>query len=959
MASTTLFPPIVSSSEPAFIAENSNGLDIHFSLSSLSAIPNLDNLYVHINVMRKDGVKVINTTDDSASEKERHYRATGIILNAKPRFEGDNYFTVNIKQKDLKSVATLVTTDSPSGKQYKGFIPGWVYKIQLRLSDKAYDPADEPMQEKWLRDNSNHFSEWSTICYTKAISQMEVQIPLFEYNSLEPINIHTETNYTLPTVDFFGTIQSYCLEANEEYSSVEIFLYKDDVLIEQSGEILKTELSNTYFSYKFKTNFINKERYKLEFTYTTENGYKPTNNTKFDFIYNNDTTEKIKINILTAETDLSPTAGGPIITRNKTKVIPDEKGYPDDIEDIDWKTYWNSPLNGLTSVELEEDEGRIGLKLYSFTDDYYSGNLCISRASMKDNFTTWEDIKIITLKKEKVNDYPIIYDYTIESGVWYKYAVQSISYQGERGILNEMGKSIRRIFNYSYLLGQGGKQLKLNFDNTINSFKYQVYDSKIDTIGSKYPFINRNAMVNYRTFPINGLISFWMDENQTFLENGKKDIYGKDSIVNLYNDDNDKRGIYQYDHTYERDFRQIVLDFLQDGKPKLFKSPTEGNIIVRLMDINCTPNQSLDRMIYSFSSNANEIDDATMSNYLKYGLYNPGTYSTSLDISSIVHLGQLKGEFKLGGYIEEAEKGKKTTTKGDNIFELIYKKYDSQGRNTGGYLNTLETIEKVKITIEDPPFKVSLNNNTHTLGNEFELSYQGKKSAIIILDPRGIYEFDSLLKFQFNSTYGDELIFMTDEDNTKKTINATIDFIYTVSTKIYIEHEVETKKSYEGIGEFFETVKPGDNIKKALYYKYFFDSDKEFRYLKSISSIEIEANPHTIFGIKDEYDSEIEYHEVGDTGILNLSELNDISSIIYVGRRYEQKIYDENSLSDAYRYEYLQGKPPIPIPLDIITEDQKIKDAYGNTITISPLADVKITYRYITITGTYKQEKGG
>jgi hypothetical protein len=42
------------------------------------------------------------------------------------------------------------------------------------------------------------------------------------------------------------------------------------------------------------------------------------------------------------------------------------------------------------------------------------------------------------------------------------------------------------------------------------------------------------------------------------------------------------------------------------------------------MDVNCTPNQSLGRMIYSFTSNAFELDDANMENYLKYGFYEVG-----------------------------------------------------------------------------------------------------------------------------------------------------------------------------------------------------------------------------------------------------------------------------------------------------------------------------------------------
>ena len=65
-----------------------------------------------------------------------------------------------------------------------------------------------------------------------------------------------------------------------------------------------------------------------------------------------------------------------------------------------------------------------------------------------------------------------------------------------------------RNFNYSFLLGQNNQQLKLMFDNTMNSFKIQMQESKIDPIGANYPIITRNASTKYRTFPINGLISF-------------------------------------------------------------------------------------------------------------------------------------------------------------------------------------------------------------------------------------------------------------------------------------------------------------------------------------------------------------------------------------------------------------------------------------------------------------------
>jgi hypothetical protein len=37
-------------------------------------------------------------------------------------------------------------------------------------------------------------------------------------------------------------------------------------------------------------------------------------------------------------------------------------------------------------------------------------------------------------------------------------------------------------------------------------------ESKIDTIGNKYPFIYRNGKVKYKEFPISGLLSYLSDE---------------------------------------------------------------------------------------------------------------------------------------------------------------------------------------------------------------------------------------------------------------------------------------------------------------------------------------------------------------------------------------------------------------------------------------------------------------
>jgi len=57
-------------------------------------------------------------------------------------------------------------------------------------------------------------------------------------------------------------------------------------------------------------------------------------------------------------------------------------------------------------------------------------------------------------------------------------------------------------------LYDGKKQLKIRFNPKVSSFKNDLQEQKIDTIGSKHPFIFRNGNVCYKEFPISGLISF-------------------------------------------------------------------------------------------------------------------------------------------------------------------------------------------------------------------------------------------------------------------------------------------------------------------------------------------------------------------------------------------------------------------------------------------------------------------
>lgn len=70
----------------------------------------------------------------------------------------------------------------------------------------------------------------------------------------------------------------------------------------------------------------------------------------------------------------------------------------------------------------------------------------------------------------------------------------------------------------------------------------------------------------------------------------------------------------------ERKFRECVMEWLSDGKPKLFRSETEGNMIVMLSGIQLTPFDKSSRMVYNVSMTVTEIAEASLDNLFLYNL---------------------------------------------------------------------------------------------------------------------------------------------------------------------------------------------------------------------------------------------------------------------------------------------------------------------------------------------------
>ena len=831
MASRVLYPPTIASSLPAFLASDSV-FKIPVSFSKFNDLSEIKS--AHISITKKDTcMSVINTDNDYTKGR---YRATDIILNApilSSTINGKTQYYVEIYKDDFST-----TFRDESGSLVKGWTPGWFYKIQVRLSSVDYDGSIG--QQSWLNKNASNFSEWSTVCITKAIGDIEINTTNFEFT------YRTGAKKTFNKADtsgdnlaFLGNFSCTDLTETLAYYRVKLFAFpkqEQDEPIEDSGYIYNNAVSLNEFNYKFRSVLTDTNKYVIEVEYNTLNNY----NNNF------------KINFTLAQVSLDDT-------------------------EFSLKTVDNNPeeLGELTSIAEEEEEGRIGLKIYDPDERIYSGNLCIRRASSRDNFTSWDDIKIVTFKNEMVNEHSIIYDYTAESGVWYKYGVQVIQSENTRSKLNVTPPIIRN-YEYAYLLGENNQQLKLKFDSQMGSFTRNISESKVDTIGGKYAVFSRNAAMDYKSFPVNGLISFWMDEQHTFTK--KRIVYGSTDIAELYEHYNNEREIVQYDYIYEREFRDLVSDFLHDGKPKLYKSPTEGNVIVRLMDISLTPNEQLSRLVYSFSGNAYELDDNTEDNYKKYNLIKLGDIDEDLSVVDM-KLGQLYGVVKPT----------------DNIFNLIRKKYYQ--KNLMGITHEVESIRSIKIQIDDKPMRVMNNANNIVMGYNIELNGQ------LITMKDNVYEIDPNVIFE---NISDSLFILNDAENRITELNILIDFIYSERAYPYVPKIVTYQYTHNGVGQIYGNYEAGTDLYKIIKNKYYYDWEHKFSKLSILNSVIIESLPGAVFEIRDEVDTEGgERHTINVTGTLALIDVANVRGIKYIGKRNDKGKIEQVSCDAMITYNYI------------------------------------------------------
>lgn len=276
-------------------------------------------------------------------------------------------------------------------------------------------------------------------------------------------------------------------------------------------------------------------------------------------------------------------------------------------------------VNNLSNInitpEMNFDNGYMSIKIQS-TDNLNGTYILARTAGSLDGTDTdvWYPLATLNYTNDQENS-EVYKDFTVTQGYKYSYRL----YKDENNVRYQVQSMPVMADFEDMFLYDGIRQLRIRFNPQVSSFKTNILESKAEAIGSKYPFFFRNGRVSYKEFPINGLISYWMNESdhsglflsddQIGLEDGVFErLRTKEIGVTL---PTRVRTTNQsgYNFAAERTFKLSVLDWLNDGKPKLFRSPGEGTYLVRLMDVSLSPEQQLSRMIHNFSCTAYEISD--------------------------------------------------------------------------------------------------------------------------------------------------------------------------------------------------------------------------------------------------------------------------------------------------------------------------------------------------------------
>lgn len=420
---------------------------------------------------------------------------------------------------------------------------------------------------------------YSTVGVAKLCYPTEITIS--KTNDLDSTNL-IKNQLSSSTTNFLNNNTVYGIYSSPNDSSEKVYSYifniydEDNNLLETSGEQLHNNSSNinssSYDKFRFNTNLEPGINYLFEYAITTTNK----------------------------------------LQQRTTYIIKQQPTFKPD-----------SSIS-LTAA-ANQDNGYIQLNL-NLSKLLTIGHFILYRTDEYSSFKNWTQILAFDIS-HKIGEIKIWKDLSIEQGVVYQYAIEQYNTQNihtQKILSNKVKAKFEDLF-----LFDGERQLNIKFNPKVSTFKDTILEQKIETIGSQYPFMFKNGKVKYKEFAISGLISYNMDIENLFI-NGidlgvLEDNYLRAETPSLNQEKTSNLGrntnVSESNVTLERKFKLEVLKWLNNGKIKCFKSPTEGNYLVQLTNVSLSPEDQLGRMLHNFSATAYEMKDYSMLNIIDLWYY--------------------------------------------------------------------------------------------------------------------------------------------------------------------------------------------------------------------------------------------------------------------------------------------------------------------------------------------------
>lgn len=659
-----LYPPQIAGTLPAFYADYLGAITIQVPFSMNAAVHKTEVAGIKAIIKTVQNNAVISEPTASRIDFDNNI-AYFDIITADNIDEYYDYQRVDLKDGENWIAGTYyVQIDEDKYKldediEYKAtqiyylrknkyFSMGQFYKIQL-----AYIDAE-----------TGTVGYYSTVGVIKFTSLPQVTIPMLSRRKInlnqasfvglysqgsftyKPVEVN-EDNYVKNTYYYYVANRQYILDASVTYTAGRQYYVRHLIMMPDNS--LYMDATEKVHDYRFviydSTGAIVAD--SGEQIHNIENNtasYESIDNWTFNI--NLDEHSLYKIQYIITTNNLLTVASPSYTLIQRQTIAPD----------------YDLPLH----AENNEEEGCITITFNATSEisksQFIQGAFLLTRSCLEENYATWEEVTRFRLYGIHPDKWQW-QDFTVEQGKTYKYALQQFN---DRDLYSrqEASNAVMADFEHAFLY-DGEKQLKIKYNPKVASFKTDILEQKVDTIGSKHPFIFRNGVVNYKEFSLSGLLSYMSDEANLFIDDDQLGLTTKslckisrsatiepeywtykdgklikrtpEEIKKHYNDPDvseelDNREVIAagrpratndlggYNVAAERRFKLSVLDWLNNGQVKLFRSPSEGNYLVRLTNISLAPEDQLGRMIHTFTSTAYEIADCTHDNLIKYGI---------------------------------------------------------------------------------------------------------------------------------------------------------------------------------------------------------------------------------------------------------------------------------------------------------------------------------------------------